>query len=81
MEDCLKKSGEGRKFFVALETIDYSGDLAVQMNNFSKKLEVVFQKMQNLRSQGVLDPSRYAKYFTILDEKLEWYKKAEAGLV
>ena len=78
MDECLKKSSEGRKFGVALGTMEYSGDLATKMLEFSAKLEVVFKKMQELRSSGNKDLPEYAKYFRILDEKFAWFKKAEA---
>ena len=78
MEECLKKSAEGRRFAVALGSLEYSGDLSKELMTFSNKLEKVFQKMQELRSQGTKDEQVYLKFFQILDDKFKWYQKAEA---
>ena len=78
MEECLKKSADGRKYAVALGSLEYSGDLSKELVTFSSKLETVFQKMQELRSQGNKDERVYSKFFQILDDKFSWYQKAEA---
>ena len=78
MEECLKKSAEGRRFAVALGSLEYSGDLSKELMTFSNKLEKVFQKMQELSSQGTKDEQVYLKFFQILDDKFKWYQKAEA---
>lgn len=77
MEECLKKSAEGRRFAVALGSLEYSGDLSKELMTFSNKLEKVSQKME-LRSQGIKDEEVYTKFFQILDDKFKWYQKAEA---
>ena len=78
MDECLKKSAEGRRYAVALGSLEYSGDLSKELMAFSNKLETVFQKMQELRSHGNKDENAYQKYFKILEEKFKWYQKAEA---
>ena len=78
MEECLKKASEARKHGVALGSLQYSGDLSKEMLTCSQKLEQVFKKMQELRSDGNKDEQRYQKYFQILEEKFGWYAKAEA---
>ena len=78
MDECLKKSAEGRRFAVALGSLEYSGDLSKELMSFSTKLETVFQRMQELRSQGVKDEKNYLNFFQILEDKFKWYQKAEA---
>ena len=78
MEECLKKGAEGRKFAIALQAIEYSGDLANQLMNFSAKMEKIFHHLQDLRKRKVTEESAYAKHFKIIEEKLSWYEKAEA---
>lgn len=78
MEECLKKGADGRKFGVSLESLEYSGDLASKMLEFSKKMETVYKKLQELRSSGSTDEAQYEKMFSIIDSKLEWFTKAEA---
>ena len=79
MEECLKKGAEGRKYAVAIGQLPYSGDLANQLMEFSTKLESVYSKMQELRVNNKTDLKKYAKFFSILDEKLAWFVRAEAG--
>lgn len=78
MEECLKKGAEGRKFAIALESLEYSGDLAKQLFAFSSKMEQVFKRLQELRNKKETDPKLYNKHFSIIEEKLAWYAKAEA---
>jgi len=78
MEECLKKGAEGRKFAIALESLEYSGDLAKQLFAFSSKMEQVFKRLQELRNKKETDPKLYNKHFNIIEEKLAWYAKAEA---
>lgn len=80
MQECLKKGAEGRKYAVAIGQLPYSGDLADQLLAFSNKLESVYRKMSELCSSNVNDPKSYRKYIQILDEKLAWFVKAEAGV-
>eukprot|EP00435_Cladocopium_sp_Y103_P068002 s1968_g30.t2 len=79
MEECLKKGAEGRKFAIALESLEYSGDLAKQLFTFSTKMEQVFKRLQELRTKKETDPNLYEKHFTIIEEKLTWYAKAESA--
>lgn len=78
MSECLSKSSDARKYAIALRNLDYKGDLATKLMEFSAKLEKIFAKLQDLRKRNVSDPDAYEKYFAILDEKLDWYQKAEA---
>ena len=79
MEECLKKGGEGRKFANALESLEYSGDLAKQLFAFSSKMEQVFKRLQELRSKKGTDPKLFQKHFNIIEDKMAWYAKAEAS--
>lgn len=63
MEECLKKGADGRKFGVSLESLEYSGDLASKMLEFSKKMETVYKKLQGLRSSGSTDEAQYEKMY------------------
>ena len=77
MDDCLKKGADARKSAIALGSLEYSGDLSKQLMQFSDKMEKVFKILQDLRSRKVSGPDQFAKYFAILDEKMQWYEKAE----
>ena len=81
MDDALKKGAEARKSAIALGSLEYSGDLSKQLMQFSDKMEKVFKILQDLRSRKISDPDQYAKYFAILDEKLQWYDKADVFLL
>lgn len=72
------QGASARKYAISLKNIAYSGDLADQMMQFSKKMETVYQKLQDLVSREVKSESAFKKYFVILDDKMQWYEKAEA---
>lgn len=78
MSECLSKSSDARKYSIALQNLDCGGDLATKLMEFSKKLETLLNKLQDLRKRGVNSEDAYDRYFKILDDKLEWYQKAEA---
>lgn len=79
MDQCLSKGASARKYAISLKAIAYSGDLADQMMQFSAKMEAVYQKLADLVSRDVKTESAYRKYFGIIDDKMQWYEKAEAG--
>ena len=79
MDDCLKKAAEGRKQSITLSALEYSGDLSSQLLAFSAKMEKVYKNLQDLRGRKVSDQSAYEKFFQVMDDKLAWYAKAEAG--
>ena len=78
MESCLKKGGEGRRHAIALEGVEYSGDLAKKLMDFSAKMEKCYKKLQELCSRKCDDKQAYQKLIEIVDEKLAWFEKAEA---
>eukprot|EP00435_Cladocopium_sp_Y103_P025714 s1331_g6.t1 len=78
MEACLKKGGEGRRHAIALEAVEYSGDLAKQLMDLSAKMEKVYKKLQDLSTRKVDDVKAYEKLLDIVDDKLKWFEKAEA---
>lgn len=80
MDECLKKSAEARKFSISLSTLEYSGDLVSSLQKFSVKMEQVFRLLQDLVGRKIEDEDQYKKHFAIVDERLQWYEKAEAGL-
>ena len=79
MEQCLSKGASARKFAISLANLEYSGDLADKMMQFSSKMEKLYQHLQDLVSRKVQDKASYTKYFAILDDKTQWYEKAEVG--
>lgn len=79
MEQCLKKGADARKSAISLGSLEYSGDLANQLLNFSSKMEHIYKLLQDLQSRKVEDESQYTKHFAIVDDKLQWYDKAEVG--
>ena len=80
MDECLKRGGDGRKYAIALSALEYSGDLSNQLMAFSNKMEAVFKMLQDLRKRKVEDESAYTKHFAIMEDKLAWFDKAEAGV-
>lgn len=78
MSECLSKSSEARKYSIALRDLDYGGDLAAKLMAFSSKMETVFAKLQDMRKRKVSDEKPYNNLFKIIDDKLDWYTKAEA---
>eukprot|EP00434_Breviolum_minutum_P010385 symbB.v1.2.009160.t1/scaffold578.1/size184707/1 len=79
MDQCLKKGADARKSAISLGSLEYSGDLANQLLNFSSKMEHIYKLLQDLQSRKVEDESQYTKHFAIVDDKLQWYDKAEAA--
>lgn len=79
MESCLKKSADARKYAIALGATDYSGALSTQLMTFSQKMEQVYKILQDLTSRKVEEEKEYEKHFNIIDDKIVWYEKAEAG--
>ena len=80
MDECLKKSAEARKYSISLSALEYSGDLVQSLQKFSDKMERVFRLLQDLVGRKIDDEESYRKHFAIVDERLQWYEKAEAGL-
>ena len=78
MEEALKKSADARKHAIALSSLEYSGDLSQKLLAFSKKMETTFKYIQDLRSKKVEDPKQFGKYFSIVDDQIAWFTKAEA---
>ena len=79
MEQCLKKGADACKSAISLGSLEYSGDLAEQLLKFSSKMEHIYKILQDLQSRQVSETSKYTKHFAIVDEKLQWYDKAEVG--
>ena len=79
MELCLRKGADARKRAISLGTLDYSGDLAQHLMTFSAKMEKIFHILQDLTKRKVMEHDMYQKHFTIVDEKLTWYERAEVG--
>ena len=77
MQDCLKESGEARKYAISLQNLEYSGDLSSKLMTFSSKMETTYRKLADLISRKVQDSAQYMKYLEIIEEKLAWYEKAK----
>ena len=80
MQDCLKESGEARKYAISLQNLEYTGDLASKLMNFSAKMETTYQKLADLISRKVQDSQQYVKYLEIIEDKLNWYEKAKVWI-
>lgn len=80
MDEWLRKSAEARKYSISLSTLEYSGDLVNSLQKFSVKMGRVFRLLQDLVGRKIEDEDQYKKHFAIVDERLQWYEKAEAGL-
>ena len=80
MDLCLQKGAAARKYSIALGTLEYSGDLADQMLSFSGKMEKTYRRLRDLVKHKVEDPAQYGKFFAVIQDKMNWYEKAEARL-
>ena len=80
MSEILKEASEARRYGIALQHLEYSGTLVQQLLKHSNKLEVIYSKLQNLRSRDVSDDAAFAKFYSILDPMQAWYKQAEAAV-
>ena len=79
MQVALAKSGDGRKYSISLEALEYSGDLAKQMMDFSCKMEGVWKALQGLVSKKVEAPEQYRKQYKTMQDLMGWFEKAEAS--
>eukprot|EP00438_Fugacium_kawagutii_P002545 Skav219491 [mRNA] locus=scaffold937:158:1023:+ [translate_table: standard] len=79
MDQCLRKGAEARKYSISLQNTPYSSDLSSQMLEFSKKMEKLYKNVSDLVLKKVEDPEQYRKFWAVMDDKLGWFEKAEAG--
>ena len=77
--EILKAATEARKYALALEHVQYSGELVSKLMTFSKKMESVYKKVTTLESQGCKDEDRFQKMLDIVNEQMKWYAEAEAS--
>ena len=77
--DILKAATDARKYALALEHIQYSGELVSKLMAYSKKMESVYKKVTTLESQGCKDEERFQKILDIINEQMKWYLEAEAS--
>ena len=61
MDQILNESGASRKYALALAHVDYSGDLASDLQKHSTKLEGIYSKLQGLKKASVRKRSKYTK--------------------
>lgn len=76
--DVLKNATEARKYALALEHVNYSGELVTGLMNYSKAMESTFKKITKLVSSGSTKSSKYQSILNDLAERNAWYKQAEA---
>ena len=79
MSDILNESSNSRKYAISLRHLDYSGDLGGHLQKHSKKLERIYEKLQDLSSRDVKVAGAYTKFYDVVDSMHAWYEKAEAG--
>ena len=79
MELCLQKGAQARKYSISLGSLEYSGDLAQQMLQFSNKMEKIYRKLRDLVDKKTDTEEPYEKFFQIIQDKIGWYEKAEVG--
>lgn len=77
--EILKAATEARKYALALEHVQYSGELVSKLMTFSQKMESVYKKVTTLESQGCKDEDRFQKILDIINEQMKWYGEAEAS--
>jgi len=78
MDECLKKAAEGRKLSISLGNLAYSGEVSQQLLQFSEKMEKVYRNLQALGEGKFKDTKLVQKNVAIINDKLEWFTKAEA---
>ena len=80
-KEILKISGDSRKMSLSLQGIEYSGSLAKDLATFSKDWEKMFTDVQKrLRKKKLKkkDKTAFAEFVNDSENKIEWWKKAEA---
>lgn len=80
MDDVLRKGADARKHSISLQTVEYSGDLCQKMMDFSSKMEKIYNHLRQLVVRKVSDPAMFEKHFEIVQEKFQWFEKAEAQI-
>ena len=78
MENCLRKSAEGRKYAISLQATEYSGDLATKMMAFSEKMEKCYKALVELVQRKEDKEAKYSNLFSVIADKISWYETAEA---
>ena len=81
MELCLQKGAQARKYSISLGSLEYSGDLSQQMLQFSTKMEKIYRNLRELVDKKIMEEGPYEKHFQIIQEKIQWYEKAEVGFL
>lgn len=71
MDEILRKGADARKYSISLGTLEYGGDLC--------KMEKIYNHLRDLQNRKVDDPKTFEKHFQIVNEKFQWFDKAEAG--
>ena len=79
--DILKQATEARKYAIALENLQYSGELVEGLMKFSKKMEGIYKKVTQLNSEGCEDQTRFQKILDVTTVQNAWWKQAEARFV
>ena len=81
MELCLQKGAQARKYSISLGSLEYIGDLAQQMLQFSSKMEKIYRKLRDLVDRKVNTEEPFEKKIQIIQDKVQWYEKAEVGFL
>lgn len=76
--DVLKHATEARKYALALEHVNYSGELVTGLMDFSKAMESLFKKITKLASTGSTSDKKHQAILDDITERMTWYKQAEA---
>ncbi|CAK9103962.1 unnamed protein product [Durusdinium trenchii] len=79
MENCLRKSAEGRKYAISLQATEYSGDLATKMMAFSEKMEKCYKALVELVQRKEDKEAKYSNLFSVIADKISWYETAEGA--
>ena len=79
MELCLQKGAQARKYSISLGSLEYSGDLAQQMLQFSSKMEKIYRKLRDLVDRKVNTEEPFENFFQIIQDKVQWYERPRWG--
>eukprot|EP00435_Cladocopium_sp_Y103_P052579 s3204_g16.t1 len=70
--EVLKCATEARKYALALEHINYSGELVKGLMDFSSKMENIYKKVTSLANEGCNDQDRYQNLLDVISDKMAW---------
>ena len=81
-KDLLKAIGDARKLSLSLQGIEYSDKLGDELVSFAEACEKSYVKVNKalIKTPDKTDGKTFRAFIAEAEEKLEWFKGAEAGV-